>query len=42
MTLVDEWALIEELDPEVAKNNNPAAIFKLAPNDVMLITMDLR
>lgn len=42
ISLIDEWETIEELDPETAKNNMPAVIFKLEPNELMLITMDLR
>ena len=42
ITMVDEWAAVDVLDPEVAKNNNPAAVFAMEPNSVMLITMDLR
>ena len=42
VTLVDEWEAIEVIDPETAKNNEPALIFKLEPYSTMLITMDLR
>ena len=42
ITLVDQWEEIEIIDDETAKNNEPAVIFKLDPNSVMLITMDLR
>ena len=42
MTLVDKWEEIEDIDVETAKNNMPAVIFKLEPNSIMLVTMDLR
>ena len=42
LTLIDEWAQIETLDAETAKNNLPSVVFKLDPMAVMLVTMDLR
>jgi hypothetical protein len=42
ISTTDEWYQVETLDPVTALNNDPAIVFQLNPNNVMLVTMDLR
>ena len=42
LTICDEWFSYETLDIFTSKNNEPSVIFRLPPNSVTLITMDLR
>ena len=42
LSLCDEWEALEPLDLKTRRNNVPTVLFKMSPNQLALITMDLR